>query len=414
MPYNSCINNKCRHNSISKITLYEIFGLFSIFLAAALSNAGGIGGGTLFIPVLLLIMNFYTHEAVPISKIVIFAGSLAAFFMNLKLKHPYRNCKALNFNLVIILCPNLLLGTIFGVTLNMILPNAIIVGLLCLLMFFNTYKTLKMGFKQYENESQNLKYLIKVNTDDNNVPVDNDNIMMPEILAEINKDNTILRLDKLVFVIVPFVIMICLSVYRESNVVEKCSLTYWFLLLIFIVFAVIFDIFAYKHIQKEYNFRKSINFPYQEQELILTERTSIKMGIIGLISGFIAGTIGIGGGVVLGPILLSENILPIVSTVTTNFLVLFTSSSTSIQFMLAGVMNYQYAILCVIFSVLGSLLGTYFIQKFLKQSGRQSVLIFALSAVVGISAIVLPLSSIKSAWIDIQDGKDIFKFNSPC
>jgi uncharacterized membrane protein YfcA len=47
-----------------------------------------------------------------------------------------------------------------------------------------------------------------------------------------------------------------------------------------------------------------------------------------------AGLLGIGGGTILGPLLLELGLHPIVSTSTSNFLVLFTSSSTSIQFIL--------------------------------------------------------------------------------
>jgi len=47
-----------------------------------------------------------------------------------------------------------------------------------------------------------------------------------------------------------------------------------------------------------------------------------------------AGLLGIGGGLILGPLLLQLNIHPMVSTATSNFLVLFTASSTSIQFII--------------------------------------------------------------------------------
>jgi len=48
----------------------------------------------------------------------------------------------------------------------------------------------------------------------------------------------------------------------------------------------------------------------------------------------LAGLLGIGGGTILGPLLLEIGLHPVVSTATSNFLVLFTSSSTSIQFIL--------------------------------------------------------------------------------
>lgn len=119
-------------------------GLVCIFFASALSNAGGIGGGTLFLPVIILILHFYTHEAIPISKIVIFTGSLASFALNIKLKHPIRNAVALDYNLIILIVPNLLFGTMLGVTMNKMLPSIVIIICLTIVLIFNTYKTVSM------------------------------------------------------------------------------------------------------------------------------------------------------------------------------------------------------------------------------------------------------------------------------
>jgi uncharacterized membrane protein YfcA len=118
-----------------------------------MSNASGLGGGLLFIPVLLLIMKFYPHEAIPISKMVIFAGALTSFIQNLRVKRPGRNTKALNYNLIIVNASNLLLGTVFGVTLNKILPNTLILFLLCLLLVYNSIKTFKTFLKVYREEN---------------------------------------------------------------------------------------------------------------------------------------------------------------------------------------------------------------------------------------------------------------------
>ena len=128
-------------------------GFLSIFIAAGMSNASGLGGGLLFIPVLLLIMKFYPHEAIPISKIVIFAGALTSFIQNTRVKRPGRNTKALNYNLIIVNSSNLLLGTVFGVTLNKILPNTLILFLLCLLLFFYSHKTFKTFLKFHKEEN---------------------------------------------------------------------------------------------------------------------------------------------------------------------------------------------------------------------------------------------------------------------
>lgn len=375
-------------------------------------------------------MHFYTHEAVPLSKIVIFTGSLSSFILNTKLHHPDRKSKALDYNLIIVIVPNLLFGTILGVTLNRILPNVVIIFCLTIVLLYNTYKTIKMGVKQYNEENERQINLIRQNETERNASSvnpsqpnsknqndisNNDyNKFTKDIENEIAKDNKILRWDKLKYVIIPFIIMFILSILRESNLVPKCSIMYWVLFTIFFLFALITNVVTYFHIEKEHYLRVSMGFPYNDKDIIWNTNKCIKMGILGLISGFIAGVIGIGGGVVLGPILLGQGIYPIVSTVTTNFLVLLTSSSTSVQFMLNGMMNYEYALISIVFSIIGSYVGTKVIHYYFHKTGRESLLIFALVLVIGSSALILPISSIISTINDINKGVEVLRFNSPC
>ena len=157
-----------------------------------------------------------------------------------------------------------------------------------------------------------------------------------------------------------------------------------------------------------------INFPYDAKDINWTRNTIIKLCCVGFIAGFIAGTIGIGGGVVLGPILLDLGIHPIVGTVTTNFLVLITSSSTTFQFILFKMLNYQYGFFCIIFSALGSYCGTCLVNSYVKNTGKQYFIVLILFFVVVISAIVLPLSSLINIINDYSKGINVFEFESLC
>ena len=380
-----------------------------------MSNASGLGGGLLFIPVLLLIMNFYPHEAIPISKIVIFAGALTSFMQNTRVKRPGRNTKALNYNLVIVNAPNLLIGTVLGVTLNKILPNAIILFLLCLLLFFYSYKTFKTFLKLYREESSG--ELHSLSSQYNTISHNNNDINLQEerpIESELYKDQFLLRWDKLKYILVPFLIMAGLSILRESEIVSKCSSVYWVLMFAFLVIVLFYDYYIINHIETEYSYRKIINFPYDERDIVWTKPTIIKLAFIGLLAGFIAGVIGIGGGVVLGPILLDLGIHPIVGSVTTNMLVLITSSSTTFQFILFKMLNLQYGIICIIFSALGSYCGTYLVNTYVKKTGKQSFIVLVLFCVVIVSAVVLPLSSLLNIIDDYKKGYNIFEFESLC
>ena len=378
-----------------------------------MSNASGLGGGLLFIPVLLLIMKFYPHEAIPIPKLVIFAGALTSFIHNTKVKRPGRNAKALNYNLIIVNSSNLLLGTVFGVTLNKILPNTLILFLLCILLFFYSYKTF-MTFLKFHRE-ENGRELSSIDSQINSSRnFDINQSFEQAVQRELNKEQYLLRWDKLQFVLVPFLIMAILSILRESEMVSKCSSLNWILVILFIIIVLLFDYFVIIHIEKEYSYRRTINFPYDSKDINWTRETIIKLCFIGFIAGFIAGTIGIGGGVVLGPILLDLGIHPIVGTVTTNFLVLITSSSTTFQFILFKMLNYEYGFFCIIFSALGSYCGTYLVNTYVKRTGKQSFIVLILFFVVVISAVVLPLSSLLNIINDYRKGMDIFEFEPLC
>jgi hypothetical protein len=112
-------------------------------------------------------------------------------------------------------------------------------------------------------------------------------------------------------------------------------LEYWLIYLVYVPFALLTTYFTSNKIIREYTFRKAIGFNYTEHDIKWDSNNICnKFPLYGFISGILAGLLGIGGGIILGPLLLELGLHPVVSTATTNFLVLFTSSSTSIQFIL--------------------------------------------------------------------------------
>jgi uncharacterized membrane protein YfcA len=140
---NLCKEGLCKHKDFFPITLTEAIGALLIIIGSALSNAGGIGGGGLLVPILILYLNFNTKEAIPISKLMIFTGSLTAFIMGIKNKNPYRDATAIDFNIAIVVIPLVLFGTMIGVTLNKVFPPSIILICLTIILTINTYKTAK-------------------------------------------------------------------------------------------------------------------------------------------------------------------------------------------------------------------------------------------------------------------------------
>lgn len=148
------LKEKCVHKRIFPITATELAGLITIIFGSALSNAGGIGGGGLLIPILLLMLKFYTHEAIPISKLMIFTGALTSFILGFRQPHPSRRSISIDYNIPMLLVPFVLFGTMVGVTLNKVTPPWIILVSLTLVLIINTYKTLKKGRSLYKQENK--------------------------------------------------------------------------------------------------------------------------------------------------------------------------------------------------------------------------------------------------------------------
>mmetsp|Transcript_34503 Transcript_34503/g.6216 ORF Transcript_34503/g.6216 Transcript_34503/m.6216 type:complete len:93 (-) Transcript_34503:1102-1380(-) len=64
---NSCEDDECVHKDLYPPDAVEIVGVFVVIVIAALANAGGIGGGALMVPILILIFFFDPHFAIPLS-----------------------------------------------------------------------------------------------------------------------------------------------------------------------------------------------------------------------------------------------------------------------------------------------------------------------------------------------------------
>lgn len=172
--------------------------------------------------------------------------------------------------------------------------------------------------------------------------------------------------------------------------------------------------YVIRHVRRETDYRMSINFPYDHHDIIWKGSLLYLFPLYAFFAGLIAGIVGIGGGLIIGPLLIGLGVNPIISTVTSNFLVLFTSSSTSIQFTLMGMMNINYGGICTFFSIVGSFIGTVTVHYILLITKRESILVILLALVLMMSTIMLPGYSLYESISKLSHGIDIWDFNTPC
>jgi len=114
---------------------------------------------------------------------------------------------------------------------------------------------------------------------------------------------------------------------------------------------------------------------------------------------------------ILAPFMLSLGLDPIVSSSLTGFIVLFSSSSTTIQFTIAGAIHLEHAVYFMVSSFVGSVLGILGLRALIKKYKRPSILIWVVLGILCVAGLVLPAEMISQV---INNPTQMFKFGSVC
>eukprot|EP00775_Hariotina_reticulata_P013716 gene13716-13838_t len=87
------------------------------------------------------------------------------------------------------------------------------------------------------------------------------------------------------------------------------------------------------------------------------------------LAGAVAGVVGIGGGLLMAPMLLDAGVHPVSASATSNILVFMASSIAAFNFLLDGRVNLQYAAIYCSVCAASSLAGLTLVGKMVKASG---------------------------------------------
>ena len=110
---------------------------------------------------------------------------------------------------------------------------------------------------------------------------------------------------------------------------------------------------------------------------------------LALVTGVVAGLVGIGDGMVMGPLLLSVGLHPASAAASATVMVLLSASSASLQLVCMGVVPVYYALVFGTVCLVAAAVGVGAARRLLKATGRPSILALILAAVVTACAVVV-------------------------
>lgn len=141
----------------------------------------------------------------------------------------------------------------------------------------------------------------------------------------------------------------------------------------------------HKYIVQELQQGNLVSFPLDQ------DRKVNKICFTALSAGFVGGMLGIGGGIIMTPVWLSMNINPQEVATTSILQVVISSATSSFTVFLSGKLDLINIAYFFTMALLGSLLISSLVRRYIEQNNKQSVLILILVIKISFALVILPL-----------------------
>ena len=112
-----CVSALCSHYPVFPLQAYPTIIYFILPFLICLTNVGGLSGGIYKVVIFMDLLNYSATQSTPLMASVNFGGAFANFVLLIFRRHPHKNTSLVDFNIVYVVIPGLLLGTSAGVIL---------------------------------------------------------------------------------------------------------------------------------------------------------------------------------------------------------------------------------------------------------------------------------------------------------
>jgi uncharacterized membrane protein YfcA len=149
-------------------------------------------------------------------------------------------------------------------------------------------------------------------------------------------------------------------------------------------------------ISHHHSLMKTCGYEYAKGDVEWTKEATVKYPALCTMAGTAAGLLGIGGGMVKGPLLLEMGLLPQVAAATSSSMILFTSSATTIQFIILGTLSIDQAIWHGAVGFVAGLIGQFGLSYLIKKYRKTAFVIFLIAGVVGFSGMIMGVLGVQN------------------
>ncbi|XP_044960252.1 sulfite exporter TauE/SafE family protein 2-like [Hordeum vulgare subsp. vulgare] len=380
------------------------------FLAATMSSAAGVGGGSLYVPILNIVAGLSLKTSTAFSTFMVTGGTLSNVLYTLLARGP----GLIDYDVAVVSQPCLLLGVSIGVVCNVMFPEWLITVLFTGFLSLATFKTYGTGLKRWRAESAATARGVLEGASTTRDGTE-------EALL-IGRKEGATHGCHWVDLTVLFTVWLCFFVIhlfiggegaKGAFDMKPCGLAYWLITVAQIPVAVAFTACIVQQKGKSQTQKSQVVELETSAKSRLDALPVYVFPVAALLTGVMSGLFGIGGGLLLNPALLHIGVPPKTASATTMFMVLFCASMSMVQFIILGVDGIVGALVYAITCFVASIVGLVVIEGAVRRSGRVSLIVLMVAAILALSAIVIACSGGVHVWAQYTSGQ-YMGFKLPC
>ena len=130
------------HAALFPLTTSDYVGFACATVGLMIAAGGGVGGGGILVPIYILVFGFSPKHAIPLSNVTVFGGAIANTIYTSDKRHPLADRPLVDWDLILVMEPLTIAGTLVGAFLNKVLDEQLFVALLVILLGYTACVTI--------------------------------------------------------------------------------------------------------------------------------------------------------------------------------------------------------------------------------------------------------------------------------
>jgi len=381
---------------------YHMLCTLLIFFSSVLAAAAGTGGGGMFVPLLVFFAALKAESAVALSQCMIFCSAFCNLTLFVSQRHPtFTDQPKIDYDCIVLFEPMLCLGVTFGVLLHRMSPQWFLLLLLCITLCIALWRTAVKGCKQRAAE----KIAIEL-PGSGRGRERSDSHDLSDYASEI-ADITTPKSVQASGIVCCWLLMFIGSFHGLSACTWQFGVFFATLAVLLILFTIIttrYIITRKEKTARPLNWANSPDAPMMSFGFLgIWTYPAIAFG-----GGALGGLLGLGGGVIMSPVLLEVGMHSEAVQATTALIVFLSSSLATIQFALVDQIIWHYALWYSSVTIVATFVGQHLCEVYVRRTGRYSIITLSIAGVLLFSLVALSIVGTTKVFEDIKYGHQMW------